>query len=348
MSSTPPDAGFSESEPAPGHDELPIVILAKGSPVQQPAADGDSGPTSAGVAVSAFGGPLSVLHFRVPALEQGQIRIKVAGAGVGLWDLIERSGVLGPLLSAPRALGWEASGTVVEVGPGVNRFAVGDRVVTYRPMTGLQSDLAVAREDDTVQAPKTVPLHHAGALLISGAAAHLALADTAQVRAGQTVLITAGAGGTGTYAVELAKHLGAHVVATAGPANLDFARELGADEVYDYHGDAVAEIRQAHPDGVDVMMDNVSADNFSAYAPLVRSGGWAISTHEPLGTAPDGVKTELIISWEQRAAYEQVVKLVDDGVLTVRIGAEFPFDRASAAYDLVESRHGRGRVLLVP
>lgn len=226
---------------------------------------------------------------------------------------------------------------------------MGDRVLAYAPMAGFYAERVTVPAAAVVHAPKSVPLTDAATLLVGASTAYQALVDVGRLRRGQSVLITAGAGGTGAHAVELAKHLGAHVIATAGPGNQGFLAQLGADEALDYHDDAVVdEIRRRHPDGVDLLLDNVSRDNFTRHAPLVRRGGVAIGTHEPQPEAPDGVEGQLVASWERPASFAEVVKLVDEGVLHVRVGRRFALEEAERAHDHLRSRRGRGTVLLVP
>ncbi len=297
--------------------------------------------------ITAFGGPLVALEVPVPDAGPGQIRIRVAAAGAGLWDVEEATGAVDVPL--PRALGWQGSGTVEQVGPDTPGFSPGDAVVAYTPFAGFYAERVTVPATMAVPAPTSIPLDEAGGLLLGAATAHQALVDVAGLRAGQTVLVTAAAGGTGAFAVELAGHLGAHVIATAGPGNHPFLRALGADEVLDHHDpDVLDRLRRLRPDGVDVLLDNVSSANFTRYAPLVRRGGIALGTHEPQPPAPDGVTGALIASWERPASFARVVELVDGGVLHVRIRERVPLDEAERAHDVLRTRHGRGAVLIVP
>lgn len=276
--------------------------------------------------------------------QTGEVQIAVISSGVGLWDVEEVKGVA--VLPLPKALGWQGAGTIEKVGEDVDGFAVGDQVLSYVPMGGFLAQRVTVPAAMVTPAPANVPLADAGGLLIGAATAYQALVDVGGLQAGQTVLITAAAGGTGAFAVELAKHLGAHVIGTASPGNHDFLRELGVDEVYDYDTDAVAAIREQHPDGVDLLLDNVSADNFAAYAGLVRQGGKALGTHEPQPAPPDGIAGQLVASWERPASFAAVVKLVDDGVLNLRIRRRFALSEAEEALANLREKRGRGAVVV--
>jgi NADPH:quinone reductase-like Zn-dependent oxidoreductase len=297
--------------------------------------------------ITAFGEPLATLEVPVPDAGPGQIQIRVTAAGAGLWDVEEATGMVDVPL--PKALGWQGSGIVEQVGPDTPDLSPGDAVVAYMPMAGFYAERVTVPATMAVPAPTSIPLAEAGGLLIGAATAYQALVDVAELRAGQTVLVTAAAGGTGAFAVELAKHLGAHVLATASPSNHPFLRALGADEVLDYHDpDVLDRLRRLQPDGIDVLLDNVSSDNFTRYAPLVRSGGVALGTHEPHPPAPDGVTGALIASWERPTSFARVVELVDEGVLHVRVRERVPLDEAERAHDVLRTHHGRGAVLIVP
>lgn len=337
------DARQQDPAPSAGADR-PIDRLA---PTDTRSRHASTGVRTRAAGIRAFNAPVELLEVEVPEPQAGQLLVRLAGAGAGLWDVEEARGIVD--LPLPKALGWQGSGVVEQVGPGVTGFGVGDPVLAYAPMAGFYAERVTVPAAAAVHAPKSVPLADAATLLIGASTAYQALVDVGRLQRGRWVLITAGAGGTGSFAVELAKHLGAHVVATAGPDNLEFLAELGADEVFDYHDDdVVARIRQGHPGGVDLLVDNVSSENFSSYAPLVRRGGIAVGTHEPQPEAPNGVEGHLVASWERPASFAEVVRLLDEGVLRLRVGRRFALEEAERAHDHLRSRHGRGTVLLVP
>ena len=306
----------------------------------------DSVPTTPtrGIGIVDYKTPLVDVELEVREPQTGEVQIALVSAGVGLWDVEEAEGTVP--LPLPKALGWQGAGTIEKVGDGVDGLSVGDAVLAYAPMGGFLAERVTVPAAMVTPAPQRVPLTDAGALLIGAATAYQALVDIGQLKRGQKVLITAAAGGTGAFAVELAKHLGAYVIGTAGPDNHEFLRELGIDEVYDYNADAVAAIRDRHPDGVDLLVDNVSAESFSVHAALVRKGGIALGTHEPNPEAPEGVTGQLVASWERPASFAAVVKLIDDGVLNLRIRRRFSLSEAEQALEHLRGKHGRGAVLV--
>jgi NADPH:quinone reductase-like Zn-dependent oxidoreductase len=298
------------------------------------------------VGIRSFGEPLAILEAALHEPKEDEVLIRVAGAGVGAWDTAEQAGAFP--LPLPRALGWHGSGTIEAVGAGVDQVRVGDQVVAYKPLAGFFSERVVVPAANVTRAPRNVALADSGVLLLSASTAYQSLVSLARVRRGELVLITAGSGATGTYAVELAKHLGAHVLATTGPGNLAFVRSLGADEVFDYHDDAIAAVRARHPGGVDVLVDCVGPDNFLAHTSVVRAGGRAIGLVGPPPAVPEGVEGHLVLSWERPETNAEVVKLVEEGVLNVRVSKRFSFAQAQGAFDVLATRHGRGSLLLVP
>jgi len=302
--------------------------------------------TTEGIGITGFEGPLE--RVSVPLRNPGpeEITISLVSAGPGKWDLAERSGM--PMIPVPRLLGWQGAGVVAEVGAAVSDLKPGDEVVAYMPMYGFYAREVTVPARSVARAPRTIPLEDAGALLISAATAVEALIDVARVSTGQTVLVTAAAGATGMHAVRLAKHLGAHVIGTGSRGSFSFIESLGADEVCDYATDVVGEVRRRYPNGVDVLLDNVSPDNFGKHAALVRSGGHAIGTHAPQPKAPSGVHGRLILSWNYADRFGHVVDLVDQGVLTVEIVRRYGWSEANEAHGWLASSSGKGNILLVP
>lgn len=332
----------ADVHPGQGEGDFPLHRLATPTPLA-----GTTGETTRAAGITAFGEPLRVLEVPVAHPGPGQLTLRLAGAGAGLWDVEEARGAVAPPL--PKALGWQGSGVVEEVGDDVEGFAPGDAVLAYVPMAGFYAERVTVPAAMTVRAPATVALADAATLLISASTAYQALIDVANLQPEQTILVTGGAGNTGMHAIELARHLGAHIVTTASAEHHPFLADLGADEVLDYHDtDVIEQIRKRHPAGVDVLLDTVSTDNYTAYAALVRPGGTALGTHEPQPAAPEGVTGQLIASWERPESFARVVDLVDRDVLHLRVRARFDLHNAETAHQLLRTRHGRGAVLITP
>src|SRR5215813_6763793 len=190
-----------------------------------------------------------------PAPAAGQALVRVHGAGVGPWDV----GFLGggsPGLLLPFVPGQEVAGVVETVGDGAG-VRPGERVYAVLfPAGGGFAELALASADRLAPMPGTVSFVEAAGLVIGAGTAYEGLIDQGRLQAGETVLITAAAGGVGSAAVQIAVAQGARALGVASPANHAYLRDLGASEVFDYHAaDWVQQVRATIPSGVDVLLD---------------------------------------------------------------------------------------------
>jgi len=211
----------------------------------RPDAPGQTTPppaTMQAVTADRYGHPADVLALRTvdrPTPGKGEVLVDVAVAGLSRAALHLTTGtpyllrLAGFGLRAPKhPVGIELAGTVVAIGPEVTRFAVGDEVFGYAK--GTCAELAVAKEDKLAHRPDGVAAEQAAAIVDSASTALQAVRDHGQVQAGQRVLVLGASGGVGSYAVQVAKALGAHVTGTASTAKVDYVRSLGADEVVDH------------------------------------------------------------------------------------------------------------------
>src|SRR5204863_10174504 len=189
-----------------------------------------------------------------PEPAAGQALVRVHGAGVGLWDV----GFLGggfPGIALPFVPGQEIAGVVEAVGEGAG-VQPGERVYAVAfPAGGGFAELALASADQLAPVPASASFQEAAGLVISAGTAYEALVDRGRLQAGETVLITAAAGGVGSAAVQIAVAVGARVVAVASPPNHDYLLSLGASEVFDYHAGWARQVRAAVPGGVDLLFD---------------------------------------------------------------------------------------------
>jgi NADPH:quinone reductase len=211
--------------------------------------------------------------------------IRVHGAGVGPWDVgFLRGGF--PGVALPFVPGQEIAGVVEAAGdeagvrPGEQVYAI------LFPAGGGFAELALASADRLAAMPGQVSFQEAAGLVIGAGTAHEALVDRGQLQAGETVLITAAAGGVGSAAVQIAVAMGARPLGVASPANHDYLRSLGASEVFDYHAaDWVQQVRAAVPGGVDQLLDCAGGRTRDQAIGAVRDGGRAISIVFPAPAA---------------------------------------------------------------
>lgn len=302
------------------------------------------------IAIREFGGPDRLEMVEVPDPDVGpdDALIRVRAAGVGPWDTKLRAGVMGTDMPLPLVLGSECAGVVEHVGTGVVDVAVGDEVFAYAMQQGNYAELVAAPVAATAPKPRSLSFEEAAAVPVAGTTAHQAVAEELAMGSGETMLITAGAGGVGAFAVQLAAHQGVHVIATASRENHEFVRGLGAREVYAYRDeDFVAAIREAHPDGVDALFECVGGENFVRSIEAVRDGGRAVGIVPPVPEDPGrGIRTGFMFGRPDGARLRELARLIDAGALRVHLQEVFPLEEAARAHALVDSGHVRGKVVL--
>ncbi|HEV7974332.1 NADP-dependent oxidoreductase [Amycolatopsis sp.] len=264
-----------------------------------------------------------------PVPGSGQVLVKVAATSFNPTELALRSGVLWSLfpIPLPYTLGWDVAGTVA-----------GSPVIGWLE-GGAAAEYVAAPSDRLVSAPTSIPLTDAAAIPLAGLTAWQTVFP--HVSAGQRVLINGAGGGIGGFAVQLAKHAGAHVVATAGPRSLDAVRRYGADQIIDYTKNSVA----SGVDPVDVMIHLVGTP--PPWVPPVRREGVIISAAAPV-TAPPGVTSSQLVARYDTAQLAELVKLVDAGVVTVDVTESYPLDAIAEVHRRSEAGEIRGKVTIIP
>jgi len=279
-----------------------------------------------------------------PVPAAGQALIRVHGAGVGPWDVGFLSGGF-PGLALPFVPGQE----VEEVGDGAG-VQPGERVYAVLfPAGGGFAELALASADRLAPMPGKVNFVEAAGLVIGAGTAYEGLIDRGRLQAGETVLITAAAGGVGSAAVQIAAAVGARVVAVASPPNHDYLLSLGASEVFDYHAvDWAQQVRAVVPGGVDALFDGAGGQTADQALDAVRDGGRAISIvlQGTLLQLERGITGESFAAHGGRTRLEQLAALVDAGKLRPQAETVLPLDQAREALARVAARHTRGKIAL--
>jgi NADPH:quinone reductase len=283
-----------------------------------------------------------------PAPAAGQALIKVHGAGIGPWDVGFLSGGF-PGLTLPFVPGQEIAGVVQAAGDGAGVHP-GERVyASLFPAGGGFAELALASADRLAPMPGQVSFAEAAALVIGAGTAYEGLDDRGRLRAGETVLITAAAGGVGSAAVQIAAAMGARPLGVASAPNHDYLRSLGASEVFDYHAaDWVRQVRAAVPSGIDLLLDCAGGHTRDQAIGAVRDGGRAISIVFPGPPAQleRGITGESFAAHVTRQRLEALRRLVDTGRLRPQVQAVLPLDQARQALAQVAGRHTRGKIVL--
>jgi NADPH:quinone reductase-like Zn-dependent oxidoreductase len=300
-----------------------------------------------------------------PSPGEGEVRIRVHAVSVGASDGAARSGTpwfarLAFGLRAPKrpVLGSDFAGIVDAIGPGVTRFAVGDRVfgATGIDAGGHAERLIVAESGAIVGLPDAVGMADAAAICDGALTALPFLRDGGHVRAGDRVLVNGGSGSVGAAAVQLAKHLGAEVTAVCGPARVELVRSLGADRVIDYTREDFTAARDAY----DVIFDAVGKSTFRRSRRSLAGGGTYLTTVPSLAimlqqlTSKTGSRRAVVMFTGLRKDadkipdLEQLAALAAAGAFRPPIEREVPLDDIAAGYRIVDTGHKAGSVVVRP
>jgi NADPH:quinone reductase-like Zn-dependent oxidoreductase len=314
--------------------------------------------TMRAITQDSLGGPevLKLSEVARPEPLPTEVLVKVHAAGINPvdWKTREGNGMAGVLGDPPFVLGWDVSGVVAEVGFGVHTLKVGDEVYGmpwFPRQAGAYAEYVTAPSRQFALKPATIDHDHAAAVPLAALTAWQSLVDAAHVEAGQRVLIHAAGGGVGHFAVQIAKHLGAHVIGTAGAAKHDWLRSLGADELVDYtkvrFEDVVSD--------VDVVIDLVGDGHDSTSTrslKTLRPGGIIVpvpsgGSPELLDTARDqGLRATAFLVEPDGTALARIADLIDAGAVRVEVEEVLPLEKAAEAHRRGEQGRTRGKLVL--
>ncbi|HHO2168158.1 TPA: NADP-dependent oxidoreductase [Aeromonas hydrophila] len=306
--------------------------------------------------ITAFGDP-SVLRLN-PSLDKvpadGEVRVRICFAGVNPIDAKTRAG-LGWAAAQnkdklPWTPGYDVAGVVEKIGPGVTALAEGDRVcgmVGFPLAAGGYGESVVAREEELVRL-EDIGLRQGAALPLAGLTAWQGLFEHGALKAGQRVLILAGAGGVGHLAVQFASAYGAEVVATASRDNHSFLHGLGASRMVDYHdADWVAQVGQ-----VELVLDLVGGESGKAALACVKPGGRLVTvptiSAQQIKDAATGSAIEVLgmLVHPDRQQLSQMLTLLRQGEVQVTVAGEYALAEGALAHQAIEQGHVRGKLLL--
>lgn len=301
-----------------------------------------------------YGGPevLSLVEHPGPRPGRGEMLIDVRAASVipGDWKL--RAGHLKHLfdIALPKIPGRDGAGVVAALGPEVEGFAIGDNVcfVCQHEEAGSYAERVVRPVDAVVAKPATLSFVEAAALMHAGVCAWIAVAETGLLRAGERVLVHGGGGAIGGQAVQIARHLGAEVVATCHSRNLDHVCALGAHRAIAYDREDFAAVAGS----VDCVIDLVGGETHARSYAMLKPGGrlvWLIA--EPFNdrSAEFGISLRQAHIKDDPAILAKVVALAGQGALKPQVSRTLPLAEAATAHRLLEAgENSRGRIVLVP
>lgn len=308
-----------------------------------------------------------------PEVQANDVLVEVHAASVNLLDSKIKTGEFKLLLpyKFPLILGHDVAGVVVKVGANVSRFKVGDAVYA-RPAdfrVGTFAEFIAINENDVARKPNNISMEEASSIPLVGLTAWQALVEKAQLQKGQKVFIQAGSGGVGTFAIQLAKNLGATVATTASSTNADWLKGLGADVVIDYKTQNFETLLREY----DVVLNSQDTKTLHKSLDTLKVGGQLISISGP----PDvQYATEAGLPWfmkgvmrllsykirkkakERQINYaflfmkaqgqqlEKITALIEAGAITPVVDKVFPFDQTNQALAYVESGRAKGKVII--
>jgi alcohol dehydrogenase len=308
-----------------------------------------------------------------PVVGENDVLVRVHAAGVNLLDSKIKTGDFKAMLpyKFPLIMGHDVAGEVVETGSRVKRFKVGDAVYA-RPADfriGTFAELIAVREDDLAIKPTSLSMEEAASIPLVGLTVWQALVEKAKLKSGQKVFIQAGSGGVGTFAIQLAKHLGATVATTTSAANIELVKSLGADVVIDYRKEDFETILKDY----DVVLNSQDATTLEKSLRILKPGGKLISISGPPDTefAKEiglnailkivmfflsfttkrqakrlGVDYSFLFMRAEGSQLGKITELINAGIIRPVMDKIFPFDEANEALAYVESGRAKGKVVI--
>jgi NADPH:quinone reductase-like Zn-dependent oxidoreductase len=307
--------------------------------------------TMKAVRIHSYGGPEVLVEEEVPRPQAGpgEVLVRVHAAGINPLDWKVRAGHVKGWLQQrlPLIPGWDVSGVVEAVGPDVTAFKVGDAVYGMLDFTrdGAYAEYVTAATLNLALKPDSIDHVHASAVPLVSLTAWQSLFEVAGLKSGQTVLIHAAAGGVGHIAVQLAKWKEAKIIGTASARNENFLRELGADQVIDYHTTSLEEA--VHE--VDVVLDTIGGDTQQRSWKILKKGGILVATlgiSFPESARQHGVRGEGILVHPDPAQLTQIAALIDAGKLKPAVTTILPLAEAAQAHELSQAGHIKGKIVL--
>jgi NADPH:quinone reductase-like Zn-dependent oxidoreductase len=323
-------------------------------------------------------GPPSVLAVEErpdPPLGAGEVRIEVAAAGINFADVMARMGLYPDAPKPPCVVGYEAAGTVLELGEGVNGLVPGQRVVAGTKFGGYATQVVVPA-NDIVPLPESLTFEQGAAIPVNYVTAWAALIRYGAVQPGERVLIHAAGGGVGIAATQIARRAGAEVYGTASPSKHERIRELGVEHALDYTSPGWE--RDVPP--MDVILDAVAGQSFRTSYSLLRPGGRLVAFGasslvtgqrrnvlaalrtvvrmprfnliKQMSESKAVIGLNMLTLWKDRKTLEPWIaplrEMLDDGTIKPVVAGAFSFEEAGAAQTMITERRNVGKVVLVP
>lgn len=284
----------------------------------------------------------------LPGIGPDEVLVRVAAAGLNPLDVKLQQGVMRDVfpLDFPYTVGTDLAGTVERVGSGVAGWSAGDTIVARTDPTrgGALAELAAVPASYLAKAPASVSIEEAAGIPTAAGTAWQALFEVADLKPGQTLLVHAGAGGVGGFAIQLARSAGARVIATASGDGVEIARRLGADRVIDHRSESFAE----ELSDVDVVLDTVGGETQQLSFEVLRPGGVLLALSSPPDEAlarAYNVTATFVYHMSDAGRLRKVVDGIDAGT-KVLVDRTVPLDALDGAFAHQGSGRARGKILL--
>ncbi len=303
------------------------------------------------IRIHEFGGPevLKLEDIPRPKPAADEVLIKVYASGVNPVDYKIRAGLRKEKFPTtfPLTPGWDVSGVIEEIGNDVKHLKKDDEVYSLPDPTkdGTYAEYVIVKENKVGKKPKSIDHVHAAGVPLAGLTAWQGLFDFGKLQAGEKVLIHAASGGVGTFAVQFAKWKGAYVIGTTSEKNIDFVKQLGADEVIDYKKEKFENKLK----DIDIVFDTIGGETQKRSVEVIKNGGRLITTLKPEVT--DEAK-EKNIHFEGFSAQsypdqlEKIAELIDEGKVKPVVSKIFSLEEAAEAQKLIEQGHTTGKIIL--
>lgn len=286
-----------------------------------------------------------------PQISDDQVLVEIHGSSINPFDTAIRSGYMKDNipLSLPVTLGGDIAGVVVEIGSSVTNLAVGDKVYGQANVvagnSGAFAEYAATSAEQISIAPNNLDFIEAASLPLAGVSAWQGLVQHIGLKSGQKIFIHGGSGGIGTIAIQIAKNIGAYVATTATGDDLEYVKELGADQVIDYKSQDFTEILSEF----DAVFDTVGGDDFSKSLEILKKGASAVSMIAP----PDDEKAKNLeisammqMTQVNKKSLDALRELVESGIVTPHIDKVFKLDEISEAFEAKENGSIKGKVAI--
>lgn len=296
-----------------------------------------------------YGGPevLKLEEIPVPEPKENEILVRIIASGVNPADPLILGGKYAREFGThlPLILGYDMAGVVVKAGPKVTKLKVGDPVYAYLLWGGGWAEYCISNETESAIKPKSLSFVEASAVPLAALTAWQALVDIGKIDNGQTVLIHGGSGGVGSFAIQIAKARGAHVIATASTANQDLLKQLGADLAIDY----TKPNWEATVDDVDFALLPVGGETMRRTYGVMKKGGTIatlISQADPAELQKRGIRGAPVFSHPNAKELAEITNLIDAGKIKPVVSQVLPLTEAAKANEQAETHHTRGKIVL--